>query len=187
LLCLSQKNYGIDQDYYIYKNSSSCIVPLVYYETKNHWYASARYNYETDQTLSLQLGKTFSKQGGFSYSITPLAGLLAGNFKGLSIGTQMEFENGKFSLFTELEYCLRFKNETDNFFYNWSEFSFQPSKIFYVGLAMQSTKNKTYAFTNEPGLLIGLCVKNFEIPLYFFRTSPSTNYFVTGIHWRLEK
>jgi hypothetical protein len=187
LFCFAQKNYGVSQDYYIYQNNSSAVVPLVYYETKNHWYTAARYNYEVDQTLSLQLGKKFSKEGNFSYSLIPLAGFLAGNFKGIRIGTQIEFETGKFSLFTEPEYCLRFKNQTENFFYSWSEFSFQPRKIFYVGLAMQTTKNKNQPLTNEPGLVLGVCVKNFEIPLYFFRVSSSANYFVTGIHWRLEK
>jgi hypothetical protein len=187
LLCFAQKNYGVSQDYYIYQNSGSSIVPLVYYETKNHWYTAARYNYESDQTLSLQLGRNFSKQGSLSYSIIPLAGLLAGNFKGASIGTQAEIEVGKFSLFTEPEFCFQFKNQTEKFFYSWSELSYQFSKNFYTGLALQSTKNKNQSLINEPGLLFGICVKNFEIPLYFFRTSPSTNYFVTGVHWRLEK
>lgn len=187
LFCSAQKNYGVSQDYYIYQNNRSAIVPLIYYETKNHWYTSARYNYEEDQTLSLQLGKTFSREGIFAYSVTPLAGLLAGNFRGISISTQAEIEAGKFTLFTEPEYCLQFKNENENFFYSWSELSFRPSKIFYTGLALQTTKIKNLSLTNEPGLLFGICIKNFEVPLYFFKTSSSTNYFVTGIHWRLEK
>lgn len=186
LQCLGQKNYGVSQDYYIYQNNNSSIVPLVYYETKNSWYATARYNYEAGETLSLQFGKKFSQQGGLCYSITPLAGVLVGNYKGLSIATQAEIEVGKFSFFTEPEYCVQFKNQTENFFYNWAELSIQPSKTFYTGLALQTMSSSNNSFTNEPGLLFGLCIKNFEIPLYFFRTS-STNYFVTGIHWRLEK
>lgn len=162
-------------------------MPLVYYETKNNWYISAKYNYEEDQTLSLQFGKKFYKQASLSYSIIPLAGLLAGNFKGISISTQAEIEIGKFSLFTEPEYCFQFKNQTENFFYSWSEFSFQASKTFYTGLALQTTKTKNHSLINETGLVFGFCIKNFEIPLYFFRVSSSTNYFVTGVHWRLEK
>lgn len=187
LLCFAQKNYGVSQDYYIYKNNSSSIVPFIYYETKNSWYAAARYNYEADQTFSLQFGKKFSKQGSLSYSVVPLAGLLAGKFKGFSIGTQAEIEVGKFSFFTEPEYCVQFQSQTENFFYSWSELSIQPSKIFYTGLALQTTKNKSFGWTNEPGAFLGICIKNFEIPFYVFKVSPSTNYFVTGIHWRLEK
>jgi hypothetical protein len=185
LQCFAQKNYGVSQDYYIYQNNSS-IVPLVYYETKNSWYVAARYNYETSETLSLQFGKKFSKQGKLRYSITPLAGILAGNYGGVSIATQAEIDAGKFSFFTEPEYCLQFKNQTENFFYNWTEISIRPFKTFYTGLALQTISSENNSLTNEPGLLFGICVKNFEIPLYVFRTS-STNYFVTGIHWRLEK
>ena len=187
LLCFAQKNYGVNQDYYIYQNNHSSIVPLVYYETKNHWYTSARYNYESDQTLSLQLGRKFSRQGVLSYSIIPLAGLLEGNLKGISLSTQAEIEIGKFSVFTEPEYCFQFKSNTQDFFYSWSELSFQFSKNFYAGLALQTTKIKNCAPGNEPGFVLGVCVKKFEIPLYFFRASATANYFVTGIHWRLEK
>lgn len=187
LLCFAQKNYGVNQDYYIYQNNPASIVPLVYYETKNHWFTAARYNYEANQTWSLQLGRKFSKDDPLSFSIMPLAGLLAGNFKGISFGTQAEIETGKFSLFAEPEYCVQFKNQAQNFFYSWSELSFQFSKTFYTGFALQSTKDINCTITNEPGLLFGICVKNFEIPMYLFRLSSSTNYVVTGVHWRLEK
>ncbi|HWI90321.1 MAG TPA: hypothetical protein VNT20_03555 [Flavisolibacter sp.] len=186
LQCPAQKNYGVSQDYYIYQNNNSSIVPLIYYETKNSWYAAARYNYEASEALSLQFGKNFSKQGKLCYSITPLAGILTGNYKGFSMAAQAEIEVGKFNFFTEPEYCFQFKNQTENFFYNWAEISIQPSKTFYTGLALQTMSRSNISLTNELGLLFGVSLKNFEIPLYFFR-APSTNYFVTGIHWRLEK
>ncbi len=187
LSCFSQKNYGVSQDYYIYQNSGSAIVPLIYYETKNHWYTVARYNYEEDQTLSLQLGKKFSREGSISYSVIPLAGLLAGKFNGLSICMQTEIEAGKFSLFTEPEYCFQLKEPAEKFFYNWSEFSFQLSKSFYTGVAMQMTGTKQGVLTTEPGFLLGINVKKFELPLYFFKPSTAPGYFVVGLHWCLEK
>lgn len=186
LICFAQKNYGVSQDYYIYKNEQGFIVPLVYYETKNDWYASAKYNYEENQTFAFQLGKKFSKEGIFSYSVTPLAGLLAGRFNGFSLGTQVEVEAGKFSLYTEPEYCTRFNNEAENFFYNWSEFSIQFTRFFYIGLALQTIKTKKEPWYAEPGPMLGITIKNFEVPFYFFRTSASSNYFVVGIHWSLN-
>jgi hypothetical protein len=187
LFCFAQKNYGVNQDYYIYKNEQGLIVPLVYYETKNNWYASLRYNYENDQTFSLQLGKKISNQGIVSYSITPLAGMLAGKFKGLSISTKVEIETGKFSFYTEPEYCIHLQNPSENFFYNWSEFSVQAFDFFYTGIALQTIRNYNGNSIAEPGIVLGINIKNFELPLYFFRPSTSSNYFVTGIHWRLEK
>jgi hypothetical protein len=182
----AQKNYGVSQDYYIYKNNRNSIVPLVYYETKNHWYSAARYNYEEDQTLSLQLGKKFSKHGIVSYSITPLAGWLSGKFNGMSIGTQAQMDAGKFSLSTEPEYCVQFNHPSTRFFYSWSELTIQASPLFYTGLALQATRENEKNLTADPGFVLAFSFKNFEIPLYFFKPS-SLHYFITGIHWRLIK
>ena len=183
LFCCGQKNFGVDQDCYVYKTSNS-IVPMVYYQTKNNWYATFRYNYEEDRTASFQFGKTFSKDGNAWYSITPLAGLLAGNFNGASIGSLAEGGIGKLSIYTEPEYCQSFRNSNESFFYNWAELSFQPHKIFYTGLALQTTKTSE-GFFNEPGVMLALTIKKFEIPLYFFKSSEYANYFVVGVHWAL--
>lgn len=189
LLGHSQKNYGVgvSQEYYIYRDAQSFIVPLVYFESKNNWYASLRYNYEESETFSFQLGKTFSKEGAISYSLTPLAGLLAGKFQGFSIGTLTEIQTGKFSFYTEPEYCIRFNNLSENFFYNWTELSIQPSKKFYTGLALQTIKYKQEPLYLEPGIMLGITIKNFEVPFYLFKTPGSSNYFVVGLHWSLEK
>lgn len=189
LQCFAQKTYGVgvSQEYYIYRNSQNFIVPLAYFESKNNWYTSFRYNYEETQTFSVQFGKTFSRDGAVSYSVTPLAGLLAGKFQGLSIGTLAQTETGKFSFYTEPEYCIRFNNASENFFYNWAEFCVQPSKFFYTGLALQTIKYKQEPFYLEPGIMLGITIKNFELPIYLFRTPERSNYLVIGLHWSLEK
>jgi hypothetical protein len=189
LLCFGQKTYdvGVGQEYYIYRDAQSFLVPLVYFKSHNNWYASFRYNYEESQTFSFQFGKTFSKEGPVSYSVTPLAGLLAGKFQGLSIGTLAEMETGKFSFYTEPEYCIRLNNPSENFFYNWTELSVQPSKIFYTGFALQTIEYKQEPLYLEPGIMLGITIKNFEVPLYLFKTSASSNYFVIGLHWSMEK
>jgi hypothetical protein len=187
LFCFAQKTYGVSQEYYMYRDEQSFIVPLAYFETKNNWYASFRYNYEESQTFSFQFGKTFSKEGIASYSLTPLAGLLAGKFQGLSVGTLAEIEVGKFSLYTEPEYCIRFNNAAENFFYNWAELSIQPSNLFYTGFALQTVKYKKEPVNLEPGIMFGITIKNFEVPFYLFKTASASNYFVVGIHWSLEK
>lgn len=162
-------------------------MPFIYYETKTGWYSSLRYNYEHDGTLSLRLGKKFSKNGNLSYSIIPLAGMLTGSFKGLSIATQTEIETGKFSFYSEPEYCVRFHVADKNFFYNWTELSFQPYHFFYTGVALQVIKTNNEPFNAEPGIVFAIRHENLEIPFYFFRPSHSSNYFVAGIHWSLGK
>jgi hypothetical protein len=187
LLCTAQKEYGVSQDYYMYQNSSNCVVPLIYYQTKNNWYGSVRYNYEYQETVCFQAGKKFSKDGDTYYSVTPLAGFLGGNFKGCSGSLQTEIERGKFSFYTEPEYCIQFNGAKENFFYGWTEVSIRPKNFFYTGLALQTVKSKGERFNNEPGVFFALSFKNFELPFYLFKPSGSSAYGVAGLHWSFEK
>lgn len=187
LFCFAQKNYGASLDYYIYQNSSNSLVPLAFYDTKNNLHAGVRYNYESDRTLSLQFGKTFSKEGKLSYSLLPMAGLLAGDFNGLSAATQLYLEAGKFSLYSEPEYCFHFSNADENFFYNWTELAFQPCGVFKAGLALQTIKSRLEPFVADPGVMVVFSIQKFELPFYFFKPSASSSYFVAGIHWAFEK
>jgi hypothetical protein len=185
--CFAQKNYGVSQDYYVYPSNDNCIVPFIYYEAKNGWYGSIRYNYESDKTTSFQIGKKFSKDGKLSYSATPLVGALTGKFKGISMSALTEIETGKFSFYSEPEYCIGFHEPDKNFFYSWTELSFQPHHFFFTGLALQIVKPDKGSFDAEPGIVFAFNAQNFEIPFYFFRPSRSSNYFIAGIHWSLNK
>lgn len=187
LYCPAQKNYGVSQEYFIYENQRSTFVPTIYYQSTKGFYASFRYNYEQDGTASLQAGKSFSGKGSVSYTIIPLAGVLKGKYDGFSFGVQSEMTAGKFSFFTEPEYGLLVTALPERFFYNWSEVSLTLSGPLYSGIALQQGKSGSEPWYAEPGIMLGFTRKNFEIPIYLFKSPSSPAYFVAGVHWMLYK
>ena len=116
LLCAGQKGYGFGQDYYLYRTGGNSFVPCLYYQSAGGWYGQLHYNYEEDKTLSVQAGKTFSKGGALSWSVTPLAGLLAGRFTGGSVGMQAQAQAGMVSVYAAPQYCASFQCQTSLFF-----------------------------------------------------------------------
>lgn len=146
-----------------------------------------RFNYEEEQTLSVHAGKAFGKEGVFAWTITPQAGLLAGRFTGGSATVKAEAEAGVFSFYTEPQYCIPFGGEQQAFFYNWSEVCVQPLPFLYTGLAVQQTMLQGERPFTEPGLVLGLELKNLELPFYFFKPKGGEGYFVVGVHWKLQR
>jgi hypothetical protein len=73
------------------------------YVANHDGYAELRYNYDEVKTLSLYAGRAFSKKDSLSWSFTPMAGLLVGNWKGPSAGLNMTVNYGKD--------CLKRSNE----------------------------------------------------------------------------
>ena len=57
----TQAKGGAEQYYYLGEREAFTMVPIVYYETNNHWYMEGRYNYEAVNTMSVYAGKTFEK------------------------------------------------------------------------------------------------------------------------------
>ena len=184
---LAQKTYGVAQDYYVYRNGANRLVPAVYYQTEGGWKGQLRFNYEEAETLSLIAGKVYAKEGRFSWSLMPQAGLLLGRFTGVGAGLQAEIKSGLFSLSVEPQYCASFGRGQANFFYNWTELCAQPASFFYAGFALQQTKTSNEKFFSEPGFVLGLEIGKLELPLYYFKPKGADPYFVAGLHWRLEK
>src|ERR1700712_2571521 len=82
----SQSKISFEQYSFMGPNQPGLLAPVAHYETKQKWYAEARYNYEDINTLSLYAGRTFSQQNDFSWSFTPMIGGMAGKMQGGSFG-----------------------------------------------------------------------------------------------------
>lgn len=183
----TQTHAGVEQLYYSGNRSTSTIVPRIYYQTKKNWYAEVRYNNEESNTFSFNAGKTFSKDGLVSYSVTPVVGAAAGKLNGALVGINAEV--GYKNLFFSSEYQNTFSLESrqSNFLFNWSELGYQATRGIYTGLALQLTRE--YKTTNvwEPGVMVGFSLKQFTFPLYAFNPINDKRYFVLGINWEWQR
>lgn len=177
----------MEQYYYWEQKTNGTIVPKIYYQSPKNWYAEFRYNYEELQTASIHFGKKLEFKNFPSLEITPMAGLIYGRINGGSSGALVEVNFKRFYFSSEPQYVFSFQQKEENYFYSWTELSYEVLSFFYAGLALQQTKSYSLPNVFEPGIMAGFSIKNFDIPIYCFSpTSPYKN-FVLGVNWRWEK
>ena len=182
----SQTHGGVEQYYYSGSQGTSTIVPRVYYQNKKNWYAEVRYNYDEVGTLSVNAGKTFSKKGTVSYTITPLAGVVAGRLNGASLGVNAELDYKNLFFSSESQYTFSSESRYPDFLFNWSELGYQVTTRIYTGLALQMTRLYKTGNICEPGIMLGFSFDQFTFPLYAFNPLSNNRYFVLGINWEWQ-
>ncbi len=177
---------GFEQYCYLSQRGTITVVPIIHYQSFTNWYVEARYNYEAAKSLSLYVGKIFSKEGKFSYSITPLLGGITGMFKGGSAGLNVTMDIGKLFFASQSQFTSPAGGEQSGFIFSWSELAYQPLKWVYAGLALQHTRYlQTGAKSVEPGVVVGFSVGLWTFPLYAFSPMANDRYFIAGINLRL--
>jgi hypothetical protein len=170
-------------DVYYYPGNGAVLPSLssrVFYQGSSNWYGEVRYNYEEEATLACSVGRTFSKEGTWSYAITPVAGLSAGRLQGASFGFNSSLSYNTFSFSSSMQYGLCPGQRKSNLF-SWSELNCQMSDHFYAGVTMQQWSSYQLDPTWEPGMQMGVCLGNWTIPLYIFHPSSNQRYFVLGV------
>ncbi|MEO6330458.1 MAG: hypothetical protein ABIO55_16100 [Ginsengibacter sp.] len=184
---ISQTHGGVEQYYYPGNKRISAIVPRVYFQNKKNWYGEVRYNYDDLETISFNAGKTFSNDDIISYTVTPIAGIMAGKSTGALLGLNGELDYKKLFFTAESQYAFSAKSRTGNFFYNWSELGYQVTGNIYTGLALQVTRLYKTTSSIEPGFMTGASFNNWTFPMYIFNPMNNSRYFVLGINIEWNK
>ena len=185
LICLetsAQKKGCFEQIYYFDEGNAFAMGPLAKLQTKNNWYAEARYNYEEARTVSFYIGKVYERDAAFSYSIVPIFGGVIGRFNGGSAGLNMDLEYNNFYFSAQSQYTFSVEEEVNNFYFSWSELGYQPLSWLYGGLALQETYlPQTKENLTHPGFVVGFTYKKWTLPVYGFRTGKDTQAFVCSL------
>lgn len=128
----------------------------------------ARYNYESADTGSLWVGYNFHFGDELSFDFTPMLGGVMGDVTGVAPGYRFALSYWKLELSSEGEYVFDTRNDSSDFFYNWSELSLYPTDWFRAGLVLQRTKLYPTEFDVQRGFLIGFMHKRFDFTAYVF-------------------
>ncbi len=158
-------------------------MPVLHYESRSGLYTEIRYNYEALSTFSFFAGKKIKKEGAVSYSITPMLGLSAGTFSGISpaLNTEAEWKNWFVSV--QSQYSVSFSEKEQSFFFNWSELGYSLTPGVFAGIAAQYTKTGKEKQL-EPGILAGIEWGRLSMPVYLFSPFSSQGYFVVGLNFQ---
>lgn len=181
----AQSRLSIGQYAYLHTQQPLYLSPIVQYQGPRNWYAEARYNYEEQHTFSLYGGRTFSADTTpghrFSYTITPMAGIMEGSLHGGSAGLNAELDYKGIYFSTQSQYSFSWREDSKNFFFSWSEIGYRPLKWLFAGVSVQQTKSYRARAVTEPGLFVCFAFRQWSFPLYAFRPAQGPAYFVAGI------
>lgn len=183
----AQSGGGIEQYHYIGPSTNTTIVPVLHMSSKKGWYGEARYNYDEVNTFSLLAGKNFLVGKNNGFAITTMAGLTFGDFDGITIGINTEYEKNGFYFNNQSQYSFSTNNLFDDFAFSWCEIGYQPLNWLHGGFSFQYTKVKNEKSLLEPGLMIGLSFKKISFPLYYFNSLKGDGFFILGINWEWQR
>lgn len=181
----AQLKGDIGQYHYVGKLAAMAVVPIVHVENGKGWCAEARYNYEEVKTFSFYLGKSWSREGRISWTATPMAGIVAANYKGGSAALNLDLSGRKFFLSAQSQFTMAMDAENTNFFYNWSELAYAVSDHFFSGLTLQYTRQQG-SNNMEPGLLAGVSFGDISLPVYIFHPFRAGRYVVLGLEYEFD-
>lgn len=156
------------------------ILPVISAD-KNQIHLEARYNYEELKTFSGWIGYNISGGDKFVYTITPMAGFIAGRITGFAPGLKLGFNFRKLELYNESEYVFDTNNKENNFFYSWTDFTYSPAEWVFLGFSIQRTKVYKTEFDIQRGLLTGVSYRNFEMSAYYFNPGTENNFFLLSL------
>jgi hypothetical protein len=178
-----QASLNMEEYYYLGHPGSPSFVSKASYQSENKWYGELRYNYDEARSCSLYGGKTFSKQGDLSWSVTPFAGLVLGELKAGTVGANVSLDYRKMVFSSESQITVSAEDRGRNFIFHWWELGYQATAHFYAGIALQETHNNSACDKWDPGIQLGFSYKEWTFPVYAFDPMSGSRYFVLGALW----
>lgn len=183
----TQAHGGVDQYYSVSRSKPVLFMPVVYFKTGKNWYVEGRYNYEAAQAYSLYAGRTFEKDGEFSYSISPIAGIVRGSFEGYSAGLNFEAEYKKYFVASQSQYTINAKTRNQNFAYSWTDVTYKICEAVSAGFSFQHTKVRDDKMITERGVLLKVSTGKWSVPVYLFNPFKTQPYFMLGLNYEWKK
>lgn len=160
-------------------------MPVIHFQSGKGAYAEIRYNYEDDETISFFAGRSFSTGQQFQITVTPMLGISAGRFKGLSLGANADAEWKNWFVSTQMQFSKSFSKTNGDFFFCWTEAGLNFSGSFFAGPAFQFTRQSGLS-EFEPGMLAGFSFGNVTIPFYLFRVFSRDQYIILGVNYEYQ-
>jgi len=129
-------------------------------------YFENRYNYEANNSASINMGRTWGDAS--AVAITPMIGILAGNFRGINTEIQAYHDDPNWYVSTDNQYVMEYREFSRSFFYSWWVGRYKVNRFFRVGLTAQYTRPNTSGGVLDGGLTTSLLYKNITLNAYSF-------------------
>lgn len=125
---------------YLYLQQDDDFLLPVLAADRGSLHLEGRFQYEDLETGSLWVGRTFEAGKSLRLAATPIAGLVFGRTDGFAPGLELTLSWKSLELYSESEYLFDFAGHENNYFYAWTELSWQALPWLRLGLSAQRTR-----------------------------------------------
>lgn len=165
---------------YIVPDGRDFVQP-VFTADHDHLHLEARYNYEAMDTGSAWIGVNLSSGEEVVFALTPMVGAVFGDLNGIAPGYELSLSWWKLELYSEGEFFIDPADQTNDFFYTWTQFTIQPTDWLQTGIVIQRTKAYESDMDIQPGLMLVLTYEQLEFSGYVFNLGWEDPTFAIGI------
>ncbi|HEX7271412.1 MAG TPA: hypothetical protein VF420_04585 [Casimicrobiaceae bacterium] len=140
-----------------------------------------RYNYEARDAGSAFVGWNFSGGEALTFAITPIIGALFGSTHGVIPGLEASVAYGPFDAYIEAEYVYDSHDQTNNYYYAWSELGWKPVEWLRLGVAGQRTRVVQTDRDLQRGLFAQLMFGKGTLSVYAFNPDTGSRYTIIAL------
>ncbi len=177
----SSSTWSHDIEGWLYLVPNATTFSPIYTADKDWLHLEAHYNYEDLKTFSAWFGYNFNGGNKFSWTITPMAGVVIGNLNGLAPGLETNFDFAGFNLNSTSQYVFDFSEKQLDYYYNWTDFTFSPFDWLFFGGSLQRTRLYEGSLEVQRGALLGFSFRWFDLSGYWYNPRSDDSYVVLAM------
>lgn len=178
-----ETGWSVDLEAYLYLLEDDSYLLPIFSAEKGSLHLEGRYQYEDLRTASVWAGWIFQTGEVLEFEVVPMAGVVVGRTDGLAAGFELTLAWRSLDLYTENEFVFDFEDSDGNFFYSWSELSWQAEPWLRLGLSAQVTRETGSGFETDPGILVGIGHGPAELILYGFDLGGDDAFYIVALAW----
>jgi hypothetical protein len=141
----------------------------------------ARYNYEAREAGSAFVGWNFSGGEKLTFAITPIIGALFGSTHGVIPGVEASIAYGPFDAYVEAEYVYDSHDQSNNYYYAWSELGWKPAEWLRLGFAGQRTRVVQTDRDFQRGIFAQVILGKATLSAYAFNPDTGSRYAIIAL------
>ena len=141
----------------------------------------ARHNYEAFETGSVWAGYNFSVGETVTFEGTAMAGVVFGATDGVAPGYKASVSWTKLEFYSEGEYVFDTNDSSGNFFYSWTQLTWDLSDWSRIGLVGQRTKVYDSDRDIQRGFIVGFFSEHVDFTASLFNPDERQPTFVIGL------
>jgi hypothetical protein len=164
---------------YLLPDDENYVQPIVI-ARRDRLHLEARYNYEDRSTGSLYAGYAFSTGTTVEFEAIPMLGAVVGRTDGVAAGCTLTLAWKQLAVYSENEYVVDFADRESNFFYDWSEVTWEPADWAGVGLVSQRTRVYETDRDLQRGVMARFAKGAFTGAVYWFNPGSADDFAVVS-------